>query len=57
MQMPCGVRSEYTLKLNGLVVNYKGIPNMDYKSMAVKGIEFVSVGVSSFVTFNYIINI
>ena len=35
--------SENTLKLNGLVVNYKGIPGMDYKSMAVKEVKLKHV--------------
>lgn len=32
-----------TLKLNGLVVNYKGIPGMDYKSMTVKEVKLKHV--------------
>ena len=35
--------NENTLKLNGLVVNYKGIPGMDYKSMAVKEVKLKRV--------------
>lgn len=32
-----------TLKLNGLVVNYKGIPGTDYKSMTVKEVKLKHV--------------